>query len=122
MPRPTIRVLCASAIAAGLLLLLLLPGAALGGPVSRERDRGLFIECDFLTSDDGTLFFGAFLSEGSAPNAGLDAFGPGDEPFEDPPTFVTSDADQTGSYADGVLDARDPGRGRLRRASRPVRR
>jgi hypothetical protein len=79
-------------------MLLILPAGALGGPPSRGSDRGVFVGCEFLTSNDGTLFFGGFLSEVNGTSAGLEAFGPGGEPFVYPPTFVTSpDEDPTGS-------------------------
>ena len=109
MYRTRLRALLAGATSASLIMLLILPAGALGGPPSRESDRGVFVDCEFLTSDDGTLFFGGFLSEVNGTSAGLEAFGPGGEPFEDPPTFVTSpDEDPTGSYVDGQFTLQIP--------------
>jgi len=108
MYQTRLRALLAGATSASLIMLLILPSGGLAGPPSRDSDRGVFLDCS-LTSDDGTLFFGAILSEVNGTFAGLDAFGPGGDPSEDPPTFVTSpDEDPTGSYVDGQFTLQIP--------------
>ena len=53
MHRTRLRALLAGAMSASLCLLLLLPGVALGGAVSRERDRGVFIFCVIRAQRNG---------------------------------------------------------------------
>ena len=100
-----LRVVIAAGSAACLVLLLLLPGAALGGRATRGADQSLEIFCEGLTSEDGTLFFGASLSATNGVSAGLDAFPAGAEPFVDPHSFMSSfEEEPTGSYAGGLLE------------------
>jgi hypothetical protein len=104
MRRTRIRALATLATSAAVGLLLLMPAGAIGGPSTKGADHIVELFCDGLTGDDGTLFFGATISDVNGVSAGLDAFATGDEPFVDPAAFTAAfEPAPSASYAGGLF-------------------
>ncbi|HEV2005387.1 MAG TPA: hypothetical protein VGQ85_02135 [Candidatus Limnocylindrales bacterium] len=110
MDRRRLRRLSAVGSAAGLCLLLLLPGETLGGAASKATDHYVELNCGPLVGNAGTLFVGLTISDVNGVSVGLDDFAPGDIPFVDPSAYTVdfNAGTQTGSYANGVLNASIP--------------
>src|SRR5512141_2224740 len=104
-----LRAFLALGASAGLAATVLAAGGALAGAAQKASDHYVELFCDSLTSRDGTAFVGVTISDVTGVSAGLDVFGPNDQPFVDPPSFTT-DQEQaaTGSYANGVFSASIP--------------
>lgn len=104
-----LRALLALGASAGLAATVLAPGGAFAGAAQKASDHYVELFCDSLTGRNGTAFMGVTISDVTGVSAGLDAFGPNDEPFVDPPIFTTDqESAATGSYAGGVLSASIP--------------
>ena len=105
MSRPRLRALIATLASASLMLFLLAPAGALAGRATRGSDHLVRVTCDFLESDEGTLFFGATISRVNGAEAGLDFFGPGDEPFVDQFTYTSNFDEAPAGTFDGAAFA-----------------
>ena len=104
MTRPRLRALIAAASSVSLSLLLLAPTGAVAGRADVGSDHFVEITCDFLQNDDGTIFFNAAFSDANGPLASIETYGPGIEPFTEPPTYTTGfDLTTSGSYAGGAF-------------------
>src|SRR5262245_42772516 len=99
-----LRAAVAMAASLSVIVLALAPAGALAGKPEKGSDHFVEIFCDNLTGDGGTLFFGATLSDTNGAQAGLEAFGPGVVPFQEPATYVTNnDVAPSGSFVGGAF-------------------
>jgi hypothetical protein len=104
MLRIRMRALLAAVSSASLVLMSLAPVSLMAGQPEKGSDHFVELFCDGIVSEDGTLFFGAALSEISGDGAGLEMYGPGVEPFTEPAVYMADgDTPPSGSFSGGIF-------------------